>query len=80
MLDLHKLYPQYGLDQHKGYPTPAHKEAVRVHGPSPIHRRTFAPLKHWFPLPEKEEAEGQGAEDEPKKSGKGGKKRKRTKA
>ena len=35
------LYPQYGIAGHKGYPTPAHMEAVRVHGPSPIHRRSF---------------------------------------
>uniref|UniRef100_A0A7S3L3Z4 Ribonuclease n=1 Tax=Amphora coffeiformis TaxID=265554 RepID=A0A7S3L3Z4_9STRA len=41
------LYPAYGLAQHKGYPTAAHMAAVHTHGASPIHRRTFAPLKHW---------------------------------
>jgi ribonuclease HII len=41
-----KLYPQFNLKQHKGYPTAAHMAAVREHGASPIHRRTFAPLKH----------------------------------
>lgn len=42
-----KLYNVYGLAQHKGYPTSAHMAAVHAHGASPIHRRTFAPLKHW---------------------------------
>ncbi|EED92664.1 predicted protein, partial [Thalassiosira pseudonana CCMP1335] len=38
-------YPEYNLKQHKGYPTVAHMSAVRKHGASLIHRRTFAPLK-----------------------------------
>jgi ribonuclease HII len=41
-----KLYPQYNLAQHKGYPTAAHMAAVQKHGASAIHRRTFAPLKN----------------------------------
>ena len=36
-----KLYPEYGIAKHKGYPTKDHMQAVREHGPSPIHRRTF---------------------------------------
>lgn len=40
------LYPQYELKRHKGYPTSAHMASVRKFGASPIHRRTFAPLKH----------------------------------
>ncbi len=36
-----KLYPEYGIAKHKGYPTKDHMAAVRVHGPSPIHRKTF---------------------------------------
>ena len=40
------LYPEFNLKQHKGYPTAAHMMAVKEHGASPIHRRTFAPLKH----------------------------------
>lgn len=36
-----RLYPQYGIAKHKGYPTKAHMAAVREFGPSPIHRRTF---------------------------------------
>lgn len=42
-----RLYPEFGLAQHKGYPTSAHMAAVHQHGASPIHRRTFAPLKYW---------------------------------
>ncbi len=38
-------YPQYGFAQHKGYPTPLHLERLREHGPCPIHRRSFAPVK-----------------------------------
>lgn len=34
-------YPQYGFEQHKGYPTKRHLEALRVYGPSSIHRRSF---------------------------------------
>jgi ribonuclease HII len=37
----HRHYPEYGFDRHKGYPTKAHKEAIRKHGVCPIHRRTF---------------------------------------
>jgi ribonuclease HII len=39
------VYPQYGLAQHKGYATPEHLEALRVHGPSPLHRHSFAPVR-----------------------------------
>ena len=41
-----KLYPDYQLAKHKGYPTKDHMAAVGKFGASPIHRRTFAPLKH----------------------------------
>ena len=36
-----QIYPQYGFKQHKGYPTPQHKKALRQFGPSMIHRKTF---------------------------------------
>jgi len=36
-----QLYPLYGYERHKGYPTKAHREAVLKHGPSPIQRLTF---------------------------------------
>ncbi len=42
---LHEQYPAYGFDQHKGYGTPAHMTALREHGPSPIHRATFSPVR-----------------------------------
>lgn len=37
-------YPQYGFARHMGYPTAAHLEALRLHGPCPAHRRSFAPV------------------------------------
>jgi ribonuclease HII len=43
VLDLQ--YPGYGIAGHKGYPTPAHLEALRRLGPTPIHRRSFAPVR-----------------------------------
>lgn len=45
MLKLHRRYPDYGFDRHKGYPTPAHREALVRLGPTPAHRRSFAPLR-----------------------------------
>lgn len=42
-LDL--VYPGYGLAGHKGYPTPAHLQALESLGPTPIHRRSFAPVR-----------------------------------
>ena len=37
-------HPAYGFDRHKGYGTPEHLSALRTHGPSPLHRRSFAPV------------------------------------
>ena len=45
MRRLHEEYPDYGFDQHKGYGTPAHLEALRRHGVTPHHRRSFAPVR-----------------------------------
>jgi ribonuclease HII len=45
MLDLHTRYPQYGFNLHKGYPTAAHLAALREHGVSAVHRRSFRPVK-----------------------------------
>lgn len=42
--DLHERYPAYGFARHKGYPTAAHREALRRFGPCPEHRRSFAPV------------------------------------
>lgn len=44
MVELHLRYPQYRFDRHKGYPTALHLEALRVHGASAVHRRSFAPV------------------------------------
>ena len=41
---LDSLYPGYGLAKHKGYPTKQHLEALAKLGPSPIHRKSFAPV------------------------------------
>ena len=45
LVEAHRQWPQYGFEQHKGYPTREHLEALALHGPCPIHRRSFAPLK-----------------------------------
>jgi ribonuclease HII len=45
MEEYHGRWPHYGFDGHKGYGTPAHLVALRTHGPCPIHRRSFAPIK-----------------------------------
>ena len=39
------VYPQYGLARHKGYATADHLEALRLHGPTPLHRYSFAPVR-----------------------------------
>jgi ribonuclease HII len=51
MLALHAIYPVYGFDRHKGYPTVSHLKALREHGPTPAHRRSFAPVAQWMPWP-----------------------------
>ena len=45
MQSMHELYPDYGFDRHKGYPTPQHLDRLRALGPCPIHRRSFAPVR-----------------------------------
>jgi ribonuclease HII len=40
-------YPQYGFSRHKGYPTKAHREAIQIHGCTPIHRRSFKGVKEY---------------------------------
>ena len=44
MLELHGRYPQYEFNRHMGYPTARHLQALRQHGVSPVHRRSFAPV------------------------------------
>ena len=45
MLAHHKTWPQYGFAEHKGYGVPAHMSAIHTHGPCPIHRRSFQPIR-----------------------------------
>ncbi|MBI4054393.1 MAG: ribonuclease HII [Candidatus Doudnabacteria bacterium] len=42
---LHAEYPEYGFDQHKGYPTKLHYDRLKQFGPCPAHRKSFAPVK-----------------------------------
>ena len=46
MQALHTQYPQYGFNQHMGYPTEAHMQALKQYGPCEEHRRTFAPVRN----------------------------------
>ena len=46
MLEIAEQYPEYGFEIHKGYPTRAHYDALRAHGPCPIHRMSF--LKKFY--------------------------------
>jgi ribonuclease HII len=45
MLRLDAVYPEYGFARHKGYGTRQHLAALRLHGPCPIHRQSFAPVR-----------------------------------
>jgi ribonuclease HII len=45
MQEYDQLYPQYGLAQNKGYGTPDHLEALQRHGPSPLHRFSYSPVR-----------------------------------
>lgn len=45
MARLATLYPDYGFERHQGYPTAAHVVALMRHGPSPVHRLSFAPVR-----------------------------------
>lgn len=45
MRRLHVLYPSYGFDSHKGYGTPAHMQAMNMHGICPLHRLSFEPVR-----------------------------------
>lgn len=45
MDELHDKYPQYLFNQHKGYGTRLHLEMLQLHGPSPIHRYSFEPVR-----------------------------------
>ena len=49
MLEYDKLYPQYGFARHKGYGCEEHLDSLRRYGPSPIHRRSFKPVREASP-------------------------------
>lgn len=48
MREMHEIYPSYGFNTHFGYPTKSHREAIKVHGPCPIHRKTFKGVKEFI--------------------------------
>ena len=45
MCKIAELYPQYGFEHHVGYGTAEHIKALKAYGPTPIHRKTFAPVR-----------------------------------
>jgi ribonuclease HII len=52
LLALHERFPHYAFDKHKGYPTALHLERLRLHGVSPVHRRSYAPVRALLPTDE----------------------------
>lgn len=60
MVEYDKQWPQYGFGQHKGYATVQHIEAIKAHGPCPIHRMTYEPLSSLFCKPASEQLEFAG--------------------
>jgi ribonuclease HII len=44
-LAMHERHPEYGFAKHKGYPSPEHLQALRTHGVTHWHRRSFAPVR-----------------------------------
>lgn len=53
MLQLHEQYPHYGFAEHKGYPTASHLAALREHGVSAAHRKSFRPVRELLQTPRK---------------------------
>jgi ribonuclease HII len=51
LIELDSLYPGYGFAAHKGYPTPAHLRALETLGVTPLHRRSFGPVKKLLSTP-----------------------------
>jgi ribonuclease HII len=53
------VFPEYGLAEHKGYATPAHTRALEEHGPTPLHRLSFEPVRACSRFPVAGDAEGE---------------------
>ncbi len=51
MREMDLLYPQYGFKTNVGYPTKEHRKAISLHGPCPIHRKSFNKVKEFIPAP-----------------------------
>jgi ribonuclease HII len=51
MVEFDRQWPQYGFCEHKGYSTERHLAALTEHGPCPLHRRSFSPIRPEAPLP-----------------------------
>ncbi len=47
MKQMHLIYPHYAFDTNMGYPTKEHRQAIEIHGPCPIHRKTFGKVKEF---------------------------------
>jgi ribonuclease HII len=45
LMVMHEQFPQYAFNQHKGYPTALHLERLRLHGVTPLHRKSYAPVR-----------------------------------
>ncbi len=69
MVQLHEFFPAYGFAQHKGYGTEEHLAALREHGATPHHRRSFAPVRELYGLFQEEELNSSRITAKPKKSG-----------
>lgn len=54
LLRLHGIYPEYGFDRHKGYPTPEHLAALARHGVTAEHRKSFAPVRRCMMVVQRE--------------------------
>lgn len=50
MIEMDKKYPEYLFYKHKGYPTKIHRDLIKIHGPSPIHRKTFKGVKEFYEI------------------------------
>lgn len=48
MIELSRIYPRYDWQNNKGYPSPRHKAALKKFGPSPFHRKSFAPIAEFY--------------------------------